>query len=122
MRRLILTGLSSLFVTLGVTPVAIAEATTTSEQVTNNHQQNNVRDTEAFSLVSSAYRGDLTEEGIPAYAQFEQAYIAGEIDAESLVNSAIEAGHLSSEAIEDEAYLAAVTLHLDNLAGQSPTR
>ncbi len=122
MRHLALGSLTSLFLILGVTPVALAEATPTPEKVDQNSQYNSVRDTEAFNLVSSGYRGDLKEQGIPAYAQFEQAYIAGNLDAETLVNSAIAAGKLSSEAIEDEAFIHAITLQLDALAGQNTSR
>lgn len=122
MRHLTLASLTSLFLILGVTPVAVAETTPTPEKVDQNSQYNSVRDTEAFNLVSSGYRGDLKAQGIPAYAQFEQAYLAGNLDAEMLVNSAIAAGELSSEAIEDEAFLNAITLHLDALAGQNTGR
>lgn len=123
MRHLTLGSLTSLFLILGVTPVAMAETTAVPEKLDQNSQQySSIRDTEAFNLVSSGYRGDLKEEGIPAYAQFEQAYLAGEINAERLVESAIKAGVLSSEAIEDEDYLNAITLHLDALAGQTTKR
>ncbi len=122
MRRLTVGSLVSLFLILGGTPIAVAETNPSAEPFTPSRQQNNVRDAEAFNLVASAYRGEFKEQGIPSYTQFEQAYISGELNAESLVNSAIAAGELSSEAIEDEAYLNAVTLQLDALAGQSLNR
>ncbi|MFP4132705.1 MAG: hypothetical protein ACLFQP_08705 [Halothece sp.] len=122
MRHFTLGSLTSLFLILGVTPVGVAETAPTSEKVNHNSQYNSIRETEAFNLVSSGYRGDFKEQGIPAYAQFEQAYIAGNLDAEKLVNSAIEAGDLSSEAIEDEAYLNAITAHLDALTTQNTGR
>lgn len=75
-----------------------------------------VRRTEAFNLVSSAYRGDLEEQGINSYAVFVEDYDSGEMTAEDLVNAAVEAGELSPSAMEDESYLNAVDLQLDSLA------
>ena len=75
-----------------------------------------VRRTEAFSLVSSGYRGDFEEQGINSYAVFVRDYNSGSMTAEDLVNAAIEAGELSASAMEDESYLNAVDLQLDTLA------
>ncbi|MGF1479912.1 MAG: hypothetical protein ACFB4I_10520 [Cyanophyceae cyanobacterium] len=76
----------------------------------------NVPMTEAFSLVRSAYGGEYTEQGIPAFAQFAEGVRSGEIDSDSLVQAAVASGDLAPEAAEDETYLGAVDLQLRNLA------
>lgn len=74
-----------------------------------------VRRTEAFSLVTSAYRGEYEDYGIPSYVQLANEYQSGEITAEDVIQAAIEANQLSPRAIEDEAYVNAVELQLDSL-------
>ena len=115
MRRLILGTLTTLFLTVGFTPIAQGEMKPSPQEAVHSYKQQNVRSSEAFDLVASAYRGDFESQGIPSYYQLEQAYVAGEITAKKLVNSAIAAGELSPAAAQDEAYLNAVRLHLDSL-------
>lgn len=74
-----------------------------------------VRRTEAFNLVSSAYRGQFEQQGIGGYAVMVSNYNSGELTAEDLINAAIEAGELSPMAIEDESYVEAVELQLESL-------
>jgi len=115
MRHLTLGTLSTLLLTFGITPSVNAGSMTPSQEQTDNQNQRNVRSTEAFNLVSAAYRGELEPQGVPSYYELEQAYRAGEIDAETLVNRAIAADELSPAAAEDEAYINAVRLHLSEL-------
>ncbi|MBE9047018.1 hypothetical protein IQ255_21880 [Pleurocapsales cyanobacterium LEGE 10410] len=75
-----------------------------------------VRRTEAFNLVSSAYRGDFEEQGINSYGVLVENYQAGELTAEDLINAAIALGELSPSAIEDESYIQAVDVQLDTLS------
>ena len=89
MRRLTLGTLTTLMLTLGIAPIAQGET-----QMQGYHQHN-VRSTEAFNLVTSAYRGEFKSEGIPSYNKLQEAYESHQIDAETLVNSAIAAGELS---------------------------
>lgn len=74
-----------------------------------------VRRTEAFNLVSSAYRGQFEQQGIDGYAVMLSNYNSGQLTAEDLINAAIEAGELSPMAIEDESYVEAVELQLESL-------
>lgn len=83
-----------------------------SEDLSSNYD---VRRTEAFNLVSSAYRGDFEEQGIESYAALINNYEAGELTAEDLINAAIDSGELSPNAIEDDSYIEAVETQLDAL-------
>ena len=74
-----------------------------------------VRRTEAFNLVSSAYRGQYEAQGINGYAVMISNYNSGELTAEDLINAAIEAGELSPSALEDDSYVEAVELQLETL-------
>ena len=74
-----------------------------------------VRRTEAFNLVSSAYRGDFEDQGINSYAVLVSNYESGELTAEDLVNAAVDAGELSPMALEDTSYIEAVDSQLNAL-------
>ena len=74
-----------------------------------------IRRTEAFNLVSSAYRGDFEDQGINSYAVLISNYETGELTAEDLVQAAIDAGELSPSAMEDNSYVEAVDLQLNAL-------
>lgn len=74
-----------------------------------------VRRTEAFNLVSSAYRGDFEDQGINSYAVLVTNYESGELTAEDLVNAAVDAGELSPMALEDTSYIEAVDSQLNAL-------
>jgi hypothetical protein len=74
-----------------------------------------VRRTEAFNLVSSAYRGDFEDQGIDGYAVLISNYESGQTTAEDLIQAAIDAGELSPMALEDDGYVEAVQLQLDGL-------
>lgn len=74
-----------------------------------------VRRTEAFNLVSSAYRGDFEEQGINSYAVLVSNYESGELTAEDLIDAAIESGELSPQAMEDGSYIEAVDAQLQGL-------
>lgn len=74
-----------------------------------------VRRTEAFNLVSSAYRGQFESQGIPGYAVMISDYNSGQLTAEDIINAAVEAGELSPGAMDDESYVRAVELQLETL-------
>lgn len=118
MRQLTLGTLTTLAVTLGVALPAPAAGMPPTQEQTYAQDRQNVRDTEAFNLVAAAYRGELEAQGIPSFHQLEEAYEAGEVDARTLVNRAIAAGKLAPAALEDDAYLNAVRLHLSDLETQ----
>lgn len=99
----------------------IEEPATRTEEELEEYQSSemddvyDVRRTEAFNLVSSAYRGDFEDQGINSYAVLVANYEDGELTAEDLIDAAIEAGELSPSAMEDESYIEAVDLQLDSL-------
>lgn len=81
----------------------------------SNNSSSNSNFTEPFSLVSLAYRGQFKEQGIPGYNAFITKYATGQVTAEKLVEAAIKADRLSSQAMNDESYINAVELQLRNL-------
>ena len=95
-------------------------ATRTEEKLEEYNSEDrsgyDVKRTEAFNLVSSAYRGDFEEQGINSYATLISNYEAGELTAEDLISAAIESGELSPSAIEDDSYVQAVDSQLNALA------
>jgi len=115
MRRLTLGTLTTLLLTLGAAGTAQAEMIPSENEQARVQSNQNVRSTEAFDLVASAYRGEFRSQGIPSYGNLEQAYETNQIDAETLVNRAIAAGELSPEAAQDKGYMNAVELHLRDL-------
>ena len=84
----------------------------------NSSNSSDIRSTEAFNLVSSAYRGDFEDQGINSYATLVSNYETGELTAEDLIKAAIESGDLSPEAMKDESYVQAVDFQLDSLINQ----
>ena len=119
MKRIFIGGLSVLLMSAATAPAVIAQTRTNPSMQTDSSMMYDVRKTEAFNLVSSAYRGEFEEQGIPSYAQLSNEYEAGIISAEDVVKAAIKAGELSPRALEDEDYLNAVQLQLNALAGFS---
>jgi hypothetical protein len=90
---------------------------TLQEAQSSDFDYNNydVRRTEAFNLVSSAYRGDFEDQGINGYAILLSNYETGEVTAEDIINAAIESGELSPMALEDSSYVEAVDSQLNVL-------
>ena len=96
-------------------PNTRTEETLEQVQSSNSSSSYDVRRTEAFNLVSSAYRGDFEDQGINSYAVLVTNYETGELTAEDLVNAAVDAGELSPMALEDDSYIEAVDSQLDAL-------
>lgn len=96
-------------------PETRAEETIESVESNDSSINYDVRRTEAFNLVSSAYRGDFEEQGVNSYATLVSNYQTGELTAEDLIKAAIESGELSPMAMEDESYVRAVDEQLDAL-------
>ena len=92
-----------------------AEETLEEAQSSDSNSGYDVRRTEAFNLVSSAYRGDFEDQGINSYAVLVGNYESGELTAEDLINAAIDAGELSPMALEDDSYVEAVDSQLNAL-------
>ncbi|MEB3212801.1 MAG: hypothetical protein VKL39_15680 [Leptolyngbyaceae bacterium] len=113
--------MAALFVTGLVAPAALADSYDASPQYDNepnsqlSSQMMSIRETEAFNLVSLAYRGELEEEGVPSYSILTRNIRSGDITARDIVQAGIEDGYLRSAALEDEDYLNAVDLQMDAL-------
>ena len=96
-------------------PETRAEEALEEYQSASDSSNYDIRRTEAFNLVSSAYRGDFEDQGINSYAVLITNYETGELTAENLIQAAIEAGELSNSALEDDAYVQAVESQLEAL-------
>ena len=107
--KLTLSGLVLLSAIMA-TPQAIAQE---SSDMSANYD---VRRTEAFNLVSSAYRGDFEDQGISGYNVLMIEYEAGNLTAEDIIKAAIEAGDLSPAAMEDDGYVNSVDAQLSTLS------
>jgi len=123
MQRTILSSLSTLLLVGVVAPASFAQsgseicdtgANQTPSQVSMDNTENrmNVRDTEAFNLVSLAYRGEFEDMGIPSYNRLVTEYTTGDLSATDVVAAGVEDGYLTPAALEDEAYINAVDLQL----------
>lgn len=125
MKRLVLGGLSALLASVAFVPVANAQVPTqptmpsepTVDEPDVGVDVGYENYESPFELVSSAYRGQLEQQGIPAYTQLEIAYRYNLVSADDVVRSAIEAGQLSPLALEDEGYMSATRLHMETLVG-----
>lgn len=73
----------------------------------------------AFNVVTLAYQGQLTENGIPGYNSLEAGVNSGSITAEDVIYAAIDAGRLSSTTLEDGDFVIAVERHLQNLSDKN---
>ena len=108
--KLTLGGLVLLFSAIMTAPQAIAQE---SDDMSASYD---VRRTEAFNLVSSAYRGDFEDQGIGGYNVLMTEYEAGNLTAEDIIKAAIEAGDLSPAAMEDDGYVNSVDVQLSTLS------
>ncbi len=66
-----------------------------------------------FNLVTASYQGRFTNQGIPSFSAFLSAIRSNRIEAKDLVQSAISAGRLSEETLNDTQYLNSVDVLLD---------
>ncbi len=73
------------------------------------------RDIKPFNLVHRAYSGHFSEQGIPGFNRLAMAYRSGQIEAEDLVQTAIDQGRLSPDALDDTGYVNAVKFQLQDL-------
>ncbi len=77
-----------------------------------------VRRTEAFNLVSSAYRGDFEKQGIDGYQVLISDYETGKVTADDIIKAGIDSGELSPKAMEDDSYVSAVDSQLMSLTNR----
>ena len=85
------------------------------EVAVNSANRSVNRDIKPFNLVHRAYSGHFSEQGVPGFNALETAYQSGQIEAEDLVQTAIDQGRLSSDALNDAGYVNAVDFQLQDL-------
>lgn len=69
-----------------------------------------------FDLVGLAQQGYLENYGIPSHQALLTAYRSGEISAEDVVKSGIQANRLSSDVLNNSDYIAVVDSYLDSIS------
>lgn len=111
MKRFIILASSLLTLSLtAITPTALAgEVSAVSKRDTTADQ------IKPFNLVHRAYSGHFSEQGIPGFSGLATAYQSGQVQAEDLVETAINQGRLSEQTLNNEGYLNAVDFQLKNL-------
>lgn len=119
MKRIIVNGLSLLLM-VGATAPAVRAEGTAYNPTSHGSASSFVSNITPFSLVTQAYRGYFKEQGIPGYQRFVSAYQNGQIDAKTLVKSAIAANQLSEEALTDQGYINAVKANLQDFQHSVP--
>lgn len=110
MKRLVISTLSALTFFSLVTPTLASEIAATNHNATSN-----INEITPFNLVSGSYQGRFTNQGIPAYNALLHAIRSDRIGAEDLVRSAITAGRLSKDALNNSQYLHSVDSLLKSL-------
>ena len=68
-----------------------------------------------FNLVHRAYSGHFSDQGIPGFHGLTMAYRSGQLNAEDLIETAINQGRLSPETLDDTGYVNAVRFQLRKL-------
>lgn len=104
--------LSSSLLTLGlvvVSPAALAGEVAAVSSIDSS------REIKPVNLVHRAYSGHFTDQNIPGFHGLAIAYESGQIEAEDLVETAINQGRLSQDKLNDEGYLNAVRYQLRHL-------
>ena len=72
-------------------------------------------DIKPFNLVHRAYSGHFSEQGVPGFNGLVTAYESGQIEAGDLVQTAVDQGRLSPDALDDAGYVNAVDFQLQDL-------
>lgn len=91
-------GLSSIF-----SPQVNATLSSTSETTT------------PVNLVNLARNGYFKDQGIPSHSALGTAITRGQVDAETLIQAAVEEDRISPEILNDEGYVRQVDIKLDLL-------
>ena len=111
MKGFIITGLSTLVLGSFLAPVNATEVVA----VNSNIEQTKMSYVSPVNLVNHARGGSFSEQGIPSHISLSLAVKSGKVDAETLVKTAIYAGRLSSETLNNDLYLSAVNFELSQL-------
>ena len=114
MERLTLGIISTLLISAAASPGVHASKTTINAATLDTARPTYLAETSPFNLVQLAYRGYFADRGIPSYQALVSAYSLGKISAEDLVQTGVETGRLSPNAINDQGYINAVEKMLNN--------
>lgn len=120
MRRLVFGSLSFFLVAAASMPAVRAEAPNQNPSRTPvPNTPASQQKTEPFNLVGLAYQGYFEDQGIPSAQTLITAYRSGDISAEDVVKSAIQANRLSPDVLNDADYIGAVDSQLRALSSGS---
>ncbi|MBL1177233.1 hypothetical protein [Pantanalinema sp. GBBB05] len=89
-------------------PGMVAQTANQSSSIVSQH-------TPPLALVQLARQGYLVQQGIPSNGDLIYAVQAGQITPENLIQAGINAGQVSSDALQDEGYLNGVREQLHDL-------
>jgi len=95
--------------------VGNATAAFAGELAANTSSNSAIREIKPFNLVHRAYSGHFSEQDIPGFNGLITAYKSGQIEAEDLVQTAINQGRLSADTLNDQGYMNAVKSQLRDL-------
>ncbi|PSF38157.1 hypothetical protein C7H19_06710 [Aphanothece hegewaldii CCALA 016] len=123
MKRLVIVMLSTFALWTVAAPTMAENRNSDRPSTPNTEDQENFgsqstpteEDIEPVTLVQLAYQGYFADQGIPSHAALKTAIATGDVDAETLVRSAINKGRLSSDTLNDDGYLNIVRTQLENL-------
>jgi len=114
MKVIILSSLSVLFLSVPIAAIAQTEVEPVAQNE-SGHCSSASKSIDPFRLVYRAYEGSFRAQGIPGGGALLDRIALKRITAEDLVQSAIEQGRLSSDALDDRAYINAVEFQMRGL-------
>ena len=118
MKRLFLTSLSIVAISLAVSTSAQARGRTDTIATPTTQISSNIptpKYVTPFNLIGSAYQGQYRDHSIPGFSSLIEGARTGRITAKDLVKAAIESGSLRPEMINDRNYLSNVDFQLKGL-------
>jgi hypothetical protein len=110
MNRYILTTLAALTLTTVAAPAVQAEPTAFNPTVVG--ETTIARQLSPVALVTLAQQGKLQAQGIPSYGALVIQYQLGQLDAQTLIQGAIQANRLPAEVASNQGYVNAVNTQL----------
>lgn len=114
MKRLTSPIISTLLILATISPAVQASESTLNAATLDNTRPAYLTETSPFNLVNLAYRGYFADRGIPSYQALVAAYSLGKISAEDLVQTGVETGRISPNAVDNQGYINAVDSMLNN--------
>lgn len=118
MKRLILGSLSFLLMSAAVVPAVRAETMAVGPSSLSSASAYTSQLT-PFNLAFLAYRGYFKKQGIPSYSALISAYQTGQITTKDVVQGAIKANRLPSQALANQGFLSNVDRQLRGLESGS---